>query len=124
MLLLLHVPCVADRVLSTAADAAAAAAAAADPADAAVSAEEAELAAKQAEAARKEKILAAALAQEDAGVCGILFLGGRGVGAVGVSMAVVVGRVGGWGVLSGWAGGGGSRGVDGCGGWVGGWVRQ
>jgi hypothetical protein len=33
-----------------------------------VSAEEAELAAKQAEAARKEKILAAALAQEDAGV--------------------------------------------------------
>jgi hypothetical protein len=53
----------------TAADAAAAAAAtaAADPADVALSAEEAELAAKQAEAARKEKMLAAALAQEDAG---------------------------------------------------------
>jgi hypothetical protein len=32
-----------------------------------VSAEEAELAAKQAEAARKEKLLAAALAKEDAG---------------------------------------------------------
>jgi hypothetical protein len=36
-----------------------------------VSAEEAELAAKQAEAARKEKILAAALAQEDAGGEGV-----------------------------------------------------
>jgi hypothetical protein len=37
-----------------------------------VSVEEAELAAKQAEAARKEKILAAALAQEDAGRDGMM----------------------------------------------------